>query len=329
MSTVTPETKREGRNFSESHLQEAQILRFLEGTLSENEAENVQVHIDSCRDCFDLFSSAMKYSLNPPTEEEVAEFEKIYVPNPQKQLERLFPEAETAKVQPKPLADLPKPFVPKAPNIPSYWRPILVAAAAVFLGIFIGMPQFDKWRSNHLTEQAFAELTAGINFDSAEQLRPAGRFNYDEFKIVRNQERVSQNQPVLQKLQSALAVKEDNPRTHQYLGTYYLLAEHDLQKAQEHYHRASVLAPSDASILNDLGVLAWHKLQYEDALGKFTAALQQSPQFAEAQYNLATLYQKQGKLAQAENAWERYLQIDSTSTWASVARDQLATLRGQ
>lgn len=329
MSTVTPETKREGRDFSESHLREAQILRFLEGTLSENEAENVQAHLDSCRECFDLFSTAVKFSLNPPTAEEASEFEKLYRPAPERRLEKLFAVPPAGRVQPNSLAGLPKPFLPKAPKIPSYWRPILAAAAAVLLGIFAGMPQYDKWRSNNLAEQAFVELSSDIHFDSAEQPRPAGSFKYDEFKIVRNQERVSQNQPALQKLQSALAIKNDNPRAHQYLGTYYLLVEQDLQKAEEHYNRANTLAPGDASILNDLGVLAWHKLQYDDALDKFSAALQQSPRFAEAQYNLATLYQKQGKLTQAENVWQKYLEIDSTSTWASVARDQLTALRGQ
>lgn len=329
MSTVTPETKREGRDFSESHLREAQILRFLEGALNENEAENVQAHLDSCRDCFALFAFAAKYSLNPPTPKEAAEFEKTYVYSSSKRLERLFSKAETDKAQANSLVGLPQPFMPRAPKIPSYWRPVLVAVAAVLLGIFVGMPQFYKWRSNNLVTAAKAEFVQADKITSREEARFSG-IEYDELTVRMGPEENLSHQPMFKTLQKALALHPDNFRAEQLLGELYFRLSNDTLRAQQHLQRAYSLAPQNASILNDLGALAWSKGDFEEALTKFSMALQQDSACVEAQFNQANLLQILGHTAEAKRAWEAYqklTKLEADADWPAVAEDRVSKLR--
>jgi len=154
-----------------------------------------------------------------------------------------------------------------------------------------------------------------------------GGFQYDEFSVPRGHADHSQPPASRAELQAALELKSTNPKTHQYLASYYLLFENDLAKAEEHYRRAYELDSTDATILNDLGVLAWHQGEFRKAMQQFHMALKRDAGLAEAQYNLATLHQQQGEAQQALRAWETYLKLDSTSVWADIARDHVDQLR--
>lgn len=69
--------------------------------------------------------------------------------------------------------------------------------------------------------------------------------------------------------------------------------------------------------------------QYEDAVTAFRSAIEIDPEFAKAQYSLASCYEKLEKTDEAIEAWRRYLEIDSTGEWAEEARRNLARLTEQ
>jgi tetratricopeptide (TPR) repeat protein len=56
-------------------------------------------------------------------------------------------------------------------------------------------------------------------------------------------------------------------------------------------------------------------------------ALRLAPNYADAHYNLALLYQGVQQPMKAVRHWSAYLKLDRASQWATIARRELAKLR--
>jgi tetratricopeptide (TPR) repeat protein len=65
---------------------------------------------------------------------------------------------------------------------------------------------------------------------------------------------------------------------------------------------------------------------YPMALAAADKALESEPRLPEALFNRALIVQQLGLTIEARRAWERYLDVDSTSPWAKEAREHLAEL---
>jgi Flp pilus assembly protein TadD len=65
-------------------------------------------------------------------------------------------------------------------------------------------------------------------------------------------------------------------------------------------------------------------------LGEGLALLQKArktaPEDSQVAFNLAAFYQQLGAAARARAAWTAYLELDSDSEWADVARESLESL---
>ena len=56
-------------------------------------------------------------------------------------------------------------------------------------------------------------------------------------------------------------------------------------------------------------------------------ALRLSPSYADVHYNIALLYQSMNQPMKAVRHWMAYLKLDPSSSWATIARRELAKLR--
>jgi len=65
---------------------------------------------------------------------------------------------------------------------------------------------------------------------------------------------------------------------------------------------------------------------YPTALAAADAALRIDPNLSEALFNRALILTRLGLTDEAKRAWQRYLQVDSSSSWATEARSHLADL---
>lgn len=73
----------------------------------------------------------------------------------------------------------------------------------------------------------------------------------------------------------------------------------------------------------NLGSL-WEDLSdVEQAIRHYRLALELSPDYSDAHFNLAAALARAGRSDEAGRHWERYLQLDSTSPWARIARAHL------
>jgi tetratricopeptide (TPR) repeat protein len=60
----------------------------------------------------------------------------------------------------------------------------------------------------------------------------------------------------------------------------------------------------------------------------YQEAIRLHPNYADAHYNLALLYQGLRDILSAMRHWRAYLKLDTTSTWAQIARRELTKLEG-
>jgi tetratricopeptide (TPR) repeat protein len=55
----------------------------------------------------------------------------------------------------------------------------------------------------------------------------------------------------------------------------------------------------------------------------YLKAIELDPEYFDAHYNLALVYDKVHSYAEACHHWERYLKYDASSRWARYARDRV------
>ena len=110
------------------------------------------------------------------------------------------------------------------------------------------------------------------------------------------------------------------------LGTVYFNAR-DLREAERHYRRALEVDPDYALAHFNLGNLFDERGERSVALSHYQAALRVHPNYADAHYNVALLYQSTGQALKAVRHWKQYLKLDPNSSWAAIARRELAKLK--
>ena len=81
--------------------------------------------------------------------------------------------------------------------------------------------------------------------------------------------------------------------------------------------------PHYAEAWNNLGNVLAELHHYEKAQLAFRQALQLVPTYADAHFNLAQTLTDLGELREARSHWESFLQQDSRSAWADIARQHL------
>lgn len=110
------------------------------------------------------------------------------------------------------------------------------------------------------------------------------------------------------------------------LGTIHFHAK-DWKRAEACYRDALKVEPDYALGHFNLANLFDEKGNLAEAVLHYNAALRVAPNYADAHYNLALLCQRTGQVMKAVRHWQAYLKLDPSSSWAEVARRELAKLR--
>jgi tetratricopeptide (TPR) repeat protein len=95
------------------------------------------------------------------------------------------------------------------------------------------------------------------------------------------------------------------------------------EEARRAYGSALEQDPRCAEAAYNLGSLDEDCGDVERAIGQYRRALALSPDYADAHFNLAAALSRSGRNEEATRHWQRYLQLDSGSPWARIARAHL------
>jgi len=110
------------------------------------------------------------------------------------------------------------------------------------------------------------------------------------------------------------------------LGTIYY-RQRKYSEAEQHYERAIQVDSNYPLAHYNLGNLYDEQGDLTRAEQHYTTALHLNPNYADAHFNLALLGERRGDFLKAVRHWKCYLKLDSTGTWAAIARRQLEKLR--
>lgn len=226
--------------------------------------------------------------------------------------------------------------VPQTP-----WRRYLAIAASVVIIAGIGWfawnarrPQTDLNEGLVALQQAFPEN------------RPIeGRLSDFKYVPLSNQRGGSEKVDTTQRdLASTLLLKalRDKPSaaSNHAVGNYYAML-HQFAEADKNFEAALALEPQNAKIHNDYAVALLQEAlsqtssennQIEPkgrALEEAQKALELDNSLIEAHFNRALILQSMRPSEQAKQAWEEYLQKDSTSPWADEARRNIKLIEQQ
>ena len=94
-------------------------------------------------------------------------------------------------------------------------------------------------------------------------------------------------------------------------------------EARVAYDTAVVQDPACAEAAYNLGSLAEDQGDGDAAIAQYRRAIEVSPDYADAHFNLAAALARTGHSSEAVTHWQRYLQLDSGSPWAEIARAHL------
>jgi len=96
----------------------------------------------------------------------------------------------------------------------------------------------------------------------------------------------------------------------------------DFARAEELYRNATVADPGYALAFFDLGNVLDETLQLDEAIAAYQRAIALVPHYADAHYNLALAFERQGERRRALRHWLIYTRLDPVGPWASHAKVQ-------
>lgn len=339
-SSRGPSGPAEGPQPSAECLSTEVLYRFVAEEIGGAEKQAILEHLSTCEACLAEMASLVRNSLAPPLASETEAIEALPKLSAQEQVSNILDaigsqEQEVVRATASPFVLVRNAWSKIGEAIAGEgapavaWRSALALVTLILLVVLVGRPLYVDWRSATLTSRAQVMLTQSYPLTSRQDARPSGGFRYSELAPTRGTrgEQPQVQDPVLTTLQKALGLDPDNPEALHLLGTYYLVARNDVDKAKELFAQALSHDSTDAALHNDLGVIAMKEGDYEEALQRFSRAAQYDPASLEAHYNLAIVLERLGRASQARRAWEQYLKLDPDSVWGKVARFHLKRLR--
>ena len=100
----------------------------------------------------------------------------------------------------------------------------------------------------------------------------------------------------------------------------------ELEPAERCYRQALNSSPNYPLAHFNLGNICEELSRFDEAINHYKLALRLQPSYADAHYNLALVFERRSEAMRAAKHWREYLQLDSTSPWARIARQQLNVL---
>jgi tetratricopeptide (TPR) repeat protein len=86
------------------------------------------------------------------------------------------------------------------------------------------------------------------------------------------------------------------------------------------------ISPNYALAHFNLGNICEELDRLKEAIDHYQIAISLQSSYADAHYNLALVFERQGEPMLAAKHWRTYLKLDPTSPWAGIARQQLRNL---
>ena len=273
-------------------LTENLISEYLEGTLTPVVKAACEVHLIACDRCRENLAIVMRLLQADLDEEEV-------------ELERAAAQWERRNLQPVPTR-----------RSGEIWK----RASYAFVGIAAVLVLAFLFRGFFFVGQPTAE---DIIQALLERNRPFDAQMSRQPYVALTMTRSSETGPKFELLAEEMTKRAADAYR---LGRFYLI-EGNYTKAIDELRTAAEDPNAPPEVHNDLGVgylQRYGEGDLERARREFESALNKDKGFPPAIFNLSLLYERNGMSADAEQHWQRYLELDSDSGWAQEVRKKVS-----
>ncbi|MEP7338215.1 MAG: CHAT domain-containing protein [Acidobacteriota bacterium] len=334
---------------SQSHPAETLIAAYAIGRCSPAEQAEIDEHCFTCEKCRTRLSILLRVCAADGSEEE------------RRQLERLFPLGiETIAQARQDGGQFTSPGFTKDRQVFShqafspqpdqqrfldlligfiYPKRYQLAAALLVIIAIAGGSYYWYARTHSTLQNTMAALNSSYKFSRPLEARVTGGFTYQPYQRKRgNADDADVNRDQINYALAELTrtvASHPTPETRHALGRLYLLLG-KFDDAEQQMKSALEDSPRNAGIHTDLAALYYERSKYAEPLPLLSLAVQHykdaieiDPELAEAWFNRALCYEQMKAFNQASADWERYLQIDAKSSWATEAREHLKKLKAR
>jgi tetratricopeptide (TPR) repeat protein len=181
---------------------------------------------------------------------------------------------------------------------------------------------FDEHEINKLLQLPSSQKNGGV---IAEKLRNKIEADHWFERGLELEQRGAPFDQIIEAYQKAAELDPHSAGALVNLGTVFFNG-HAWADAEAQYKKAVEIDPNYALAHFNLGNLYDEQEDPTSALHHYHEALRLHPAYADAHYNVALLYQGLRDVLNAMRHWRAYLKLDSTSTWAQIAKRELAKL---
>lgn len=293
---------------------EAQVLGYLESTVSVLNRARLERHFANCDDCRELLVFTGRRFAETPAplaDETVREqtgkvLSLIYSDdlnrNKPKRRPRMFPVWDV-----------------------SYLRAATAAALVICATAIIAVVLLNRGPGPQ--GAAMNALALAVKDGRNTEARISGGLAYSQYRVTRGAQANDDDVQFRLAISELRSADQDaapvNDRL--VLARVYLArgTREDVQHALSILDQVATRGVQSPEALNDTGVAQYELGNYEKAISCFTSALTESPNYYEALFNKALAEERAGHKDQARQDWEQFINSSSDENWKSEARAHL------
>lgn len=334
-----------GLSWQTDHTPEEVMASYVAGTGSREERDEVEEHCLRCEECRAKLAIMLRICFGDESDEEKRQLEPLYSLGIEAAaLARWqFSEAD-AEVSPDEKASTgTNPVAPPRRPVSGHvlsgrnYRSYVTLATTFAVVMVVGIAGYWHFMASTQVEDGLAALRLVHQDNRPLEARVTGGFPYRPYERKRgNSEKGGVDRDrfnyALSELTQAVT-SHPNAEARHALGRLYLMLG-DFDPAEKQLTLALDGSQKDAKLHADLAALYYERSKHEDplpllskAIAHYDTAIKLEPELTEAWFNRALCHEQMGQKAEAQGDWQRYLQLDSSSSWAEEARDRLKKLQ--
>ncbi len=310
---------------SNGHIAPEDLADFIEGTLGRRRRHKVEEHLDECPDCVEYLATALR-SIRPATPEEEESLAQMPSRSPEELLQKLRPVI---------VATSPGSAAPRRQPTWGRWLPV----AATFAGMVVAFVLIQSYiiapaRGRRLAVAAMGDLVTLRQGTGRVPLRYIPEFRRTRVTRSPFDSEDPAEEHIETRLRTAVALAPAQAEVHVALGLF-LLDKGSLDESESELRKALEIEPDSIPATNGLAVIRYMQAFVlpdrgpslrREGLALLQEAQHRSPADPQVAFNIALFYQRLGAFERARNSWRSYLELDSESEWAQVARENLDAL---
>jgi CHAT domain-containing protein len=340
------------------HLPPTMIAYYALGKCSPEEQARVDEHCFACEECLAQLAILQRVCAADGSEDELRQLEQLFplgaeaIAQARHQSVEIEWNAMHTFKQPREITS--SPAVTRRWRISDLWSkwghmPRYAFAGIAVVAVISGLIHYGALqrspvnnglaalqRSYHSSRPLESRVTGGFSYQPYVATRGVRGANNSPGSPTANADGIDHDQLkyALVELTRAVASHPTAEGRHA-LGRLYLM-ENKFDEAENELRLALKESPRNAKLLTDLASLYYERSKYEEplpllskAIGRYKEALDIEPELHEAWFNRALCYEQMALFTEAQKSWERYLQLDPKSEWATEAREHLKRLQSR